>query len=390
LRVRTDLPEGEMTALCARLERALQFAERYWGRELRGQIECYVVHDLAAWSDAQLPHRLARVIVSGIGGATLPRMVSTGKQSRNCPRVYASSQPGVAEHEIIHAYCVQTFGSAGPEWYKEGMAEMLVRGCTRESGVHCSADQVATLRGGAGATIAEILSLGETGRRITAALARLEDLPASSRHVPSAAWTPQDADAVSIARDEYLRSWAFCYLLLHNPNYAPRFRSLGNVFVEKQRDAFDEFFSPVREQIEFEHRFFLEHLAVGYRVDLCRWDWSADFRPLQPSCSHTARVAAARGFQASGLTLSAGQRYHYRAAGAWSLSADGGVTDADGEAGRGRLVGVVLSEMRLGKAFPLGVEGSFHAPADGLLYLRCEDAWNELADNQGHVDVTFQ
>ncbi|MBI2479217.1 MAG: hypothetical protein HYV60_11460, partial [Planctomycetia bacterium] len=54
LRVRTDLPIADAKLLYQRLEKTLQFAARYWGKEPKGQIECYVVHDLAAWTDAQL------------------------------------------------------------------------------------------------------------------------------------------------------------------------------------------------------------------------------------------------------------------------------------------------------------------------------------------------
>src|SRR5688572_11475033 len=37
----TDLPQAEAEAAVKRLEQTLDFAIRYWGKELRGQIECY-------------------------------------------------------------------------------------------------------------------------------------------------------------------------------------------------------------------------------------------------------------------------------------------------------------------------------------------------------------
>lgn len=375
----------------ARLEVTLQFASKYWGREPRGQIDCYVVDDLDNWSDAELPHRLARVIIFGVGGATVPKSVVTGNRIRNLPTVFASSKPGVAEHEVIHAYCTQTFGSTGPEWYKEGMAEMVVRRCTRKSGVKCSREHFTTLQAGKRMTVQEILAVGGTGRRISVALkAMLTDPAHDGGHVSSAAWTQGDSDNVSQARDEYLRSWALCYMLLHNPNYSKRFRTVGQLLVADRRGAFEELFDPVRAEIAFEYEFLLEHMSDGYRVDLCRWDWRTRFRPLDGGQTHHSRVAAARGFQASGAEVVAGQQYSYEADGRWSTHSDSGSTDADGRADdSGRLVGVVLNGFKLGKPFTLGVRGTFEAPSTGRLYLRCGDAWNEVGDNEGKIVVRF-
>jgi len=391
LHVRTDLPVTDAESLYERLEETLQFASRYWGRNPKGQINCFVVHDLSAWTDAQLPHRLSRVIIDGVGGATVPKIVGTGNQSRNQPTVFASSKPGVAEHELVHAYCIHTFGSSGPEWYKEGMAEMVVNRSNRESGLQCSAQQNDTLRVGNDTSLAKIFATGSTGQRISTSLRRMMDNPATQgRHVPANAWTDIDADNVAQARHEYLHSWAFCYMMLHNPNYSKRFRSLGNVFVAEQRDAFDDFFAPVRDKIEFEHQLFLKHASVGYRVDLCAWDWSSPFRTLSAKESHKTCVAAGKGFQASGVTVTSGQRYDFQAEGLWLLSADGQQADANGDQDRaGQLVGVVLNDCTLGEPFALGASGTLRPSTSGKLYLRCHDAWNEIADNTGQITVTI-
>lgn len=392
LRVQTDLPKADAELLYKRLEETLQFAARYWGREPKGQIECYVVHDLAAWNDAQLPHRLARVIISGVGGATIPKVVGNGKQSRNLPTVFASSKPGVAEHEVIHAYCIHTFGSSGPEWYKEGMAEMVVNRCTRESGIRCSAEQIVTLQAADHTALATILATGSTGKRISASLRSMLDDPASQgQHISIDAWTAIDAGNVALARDEYLHSWAFCYMMLHNPNYSKRFRSLGNAYIAEQRDVFDDFFASARDKIEFEHQLFLKHAAVGYRVDLCAWDWSHRFKTLEAGQTHVTCVVAGKGFQASGLTVTSGQRYRYEAVGNWSLSADGHLIDANGDGeGAGRLLGAVLIDHTLSEPFALGTNGTLISPTSGKLYLRCHDAWNEIADNAGQIDITIR
>src|SRR5437762_1494004 len=38
--------------------------------------------------------------------------------------VFAVADRGTPQHESVHAYCGQTFGTTGPLWYSEGMAEM--------------------------------------------------------------------------------------------------------------------------------------------------------------------------------------------------------------------------------------------------------------------------
>lgn len=392
LHVRTDLSAADAEALYGRLEETLQFAARYWGKKPRGQIDCFVVHDLAVWTDAQLPHRLSRVIINGVGGATMPKLVGTGKQSRNQPTVFASSTLGVAEHELVHAYCIHTFGSSGPEWYKEGMAEMAVNRSSRESGMQCSAHQSETLRAGEGTSLEKIFATGGTGRQILTSLGRMLDDPANQgRHVPADDWTDVDAENVARARDEYLHSWAFCYMMLHNPNYSKRFHSLGNVFVAEQRNAFDDFFAPVRDKIEFEHRLFLKNASVGYRVDLCSWDWGTAFRTLSAGESHETSVVAGKGYQASGVSVVSGRQYGFQATGRWSLAPTGQQVDANGDSVQaGQLVAVVLDDRTLGEPFPLGTDGTFQPATSGKLYLRCRDAWNEIADNTGQITVTIR
>jgi hypothetical protein len=46
-----------------------------------------------------------------------------------------------------------------------------------------------------------------------------------------------------------------------------------------------------------------------------------------------------------------------------------------------------MSDYELSEPFELGQSGSFKAPADGKLYLRCRDRWSELGDNDGSVLV---
>ena len=46
---------------------------------------------------------------------------------------------------------------------------------------------------------------------------------------------------------------------------------------------------------------------------------------------------------------------------------------------------ILLQQMQLGEPFELGTTGTFTAPADGDLYVRCQDDWSRLSDNSGSL-----
>ena len=389
--VHTDLPPAKAQDLIDRLERTLLFAARYWGRESSRPIECYVVDDLGNWSESAMPHRLARVFVGGVSGATVGSREGAGREQRDLATVFASTLPGVAEHEMVHAYCSQNYGGTGPYWYKEGMAEMMVMHSDRKSGLQCSGEQIETLREDIYPTIDGIGKTGQSAQAITKSLeAMLADPKNRNRPVPVADWTIQDRDNVQATRKENLKCWLFCYLLLHNQNYSERFRTMGPALLSSP-DGLRDLVGAYTKEVEFEYAFLLSHLGSGYRVDLCSWDWSARFQTLQDTPSIDARVRARQGYQPSGLTLVAGKRYVYQAKGTWSTGRDRPETNADGDGeGNGELIGVVMNNFRLSEPFVLGDSGSFTAPFSGDLFLRCGDRWNELNDNEGIVRVSFR
>ncbi len=59
--------------------------------------------------------------------------------------------------------------------------------------------------------------------------------------------------------------------------------------------------------------------------------------------------------------------------------------------GRGSLEGIVLDrQLQLSKPFRLSSDSPFQPPADGQLYLRCQDSWAELSDNEGSIVVAIR
>ena len=101
--------------------------------------------------------------------------------------------------------------------------------------------------------------------------------------------------------------------------------------------------------------------------------------------------AAGRGWQPTGLT---GQPGH-----AVRICRHGQLADrgrAQGRRCRWRRPGPRPAGGRLDERLPtrprvrLGGQGSLQSTAGGDLYLRCRNAWNELADDSGHVAVKFK
>jgi len=361
IELHTDLDREAAEELVERLETELALIGKYWGRPASGVFEMYVVADLSKWPRGLLAGEGLAHIESG-GGVTIGQTRTDGTNFVAKSRVYAVADRGTPQHELVHAYCVQTFGRVGPVWYAEGMAEMGQYWRGTDRAVLASQPVIRYLRESPLVPLDEIVH-GEQ----------------------------KSGDSWK----NYAWRWALCHLLANNPNYSPRFRPLGVALLTGQRTSFDNVYGSLQPEIEFEYREFLKHLGEGLRVDLTAWNWQAKFKATSPRSTTKARVEAARGWQPSRLTLKAGDRLSYSCSGQWKLGRDSAEVEAAGDAAKaGRLLGVLLTEdqnrYELGEPFELGSAGEFSAPGAGRLYLRCQDRWTELADNSGFVTVEFQ
>jgi len=380
----TDLPEEEARRLVVRLETMVQLISAYWVPDARRRaavlqklvIPCLVFKNTGAWPRDVLSKLDADGVLSARsgGGVTVAQALYLGRVAVDATAVvYASAEHGTPQHEAVHAFCQLTFATTGPTWYSEGMAEMGQY--WREGDSSVSADP----------RIIDYLRSEQPKKTLQEVLAPFQP---SGDNWQNYAWR-----------------WALCHLLATNPNYAADFRRLGLMYLDKGRVHVEE---PLREQfwlndfrgvfgarwreIEFEYRFFLEHVESGFRADLCAWDWRKKFAPCTTATRPvTVKVLARGGWQPSGLSLAEGQQFEYAASGTWKTSAEGPATSADGESeGRGRLEAVLLDGGKLGEPFELRAEGVLNAPAKGNLYLRCRDQWNALDDNSGTITVRFK
>ncbi len=364
--VHTDLSNKEAQDLLKRLENMLDLIAKYWARPPVGVIECYVVRDLAKWPVGKLdPHGLAKIEEGA--GVTLTETLTVagprGTRQRVASKsvVYAVADRGTPQHEAVHAYCGQAFGTTGPLWYAEGMAEMGQYWDKDDPSVHINPAVLKYLRSARPQSLREIV---ETH---------------SARSFTGDSW------------QNYAWRWALCHMLANNTNYRDRFRPLGLGFLSGQKVSFEETYGAVAAEISFEYLFFVAHLEQGFRADLCSWDWKKKFKPLFGPATLTAKILAGHGWQPSGVTCTAGEEYDFAAPGTWQTSKTAKEVSADGSpSGEGRLLGVLMNEFELGEPFELGSYGKFAAPGDGNLYLRCQDPWNALDDNKGAITVKLK
>jgi hypothetical protein len=385
----TDLNEERARETIGRMDAALRFAAHYWRRPLRGRLECYLAENLNCWSDADLPHPLARIWIGGIGGATVCEADPTSRAAHRAV-VYASTTPGIVEHEVVHAYCYQTFGDAGPDWYKEGMAEAISLLLHVRRGNELPAQLIASLDNGRPPTVAHIVEQRAFTRSTYDSLnVMLAERKNTSRHVSLDMWTEENGQDLMQVRKTYTWSWALCHFLMANANYRVRFREMGCRYLAGDWDAFVRVFGESRPAMEFEFKWMIAERAAEH-PHLWRWQWNRTARELKPGEKLGTSIEAADGFQATGLLVTRGENYRYDSQGAWSTSQRHDTTDADGLGdGIGRLVGVVFVDGRLSSAFDLGTSGEFQSPESGHLYVRCQDNWNELSDNVGSIRVRF-
>jgi hypothetical protein len=352
----TDVSDREWAVIRDKLERMVTNLERYFGRKSNGVVEGFIVRDLAAWPDGVLQEAAGvEKIRRGEGvcfNATL------GPQRR--ATLYSCDSHGVIQHECVHGFCHLTFGSTGPTWLAEGVAELGNYWRDGDTSVEVDPGVMAFIR-------------TATPKR------RLTEIAVPGRE-PAGTW------------QDYAWRWALCHLLANNPNYADRFRPLAVALMEEQPGAsFEATYGPVARELAFEYDQFLETVGNGARVDLAAWPWKAKFRPLAAGGTAKAMVASAAGWQATGIIVDRGASYDVEAEGTWRLAPGAAPTGADGDSGgHGRLVAAVFHDFTLTPPIPIGAKVAFAAPADGQLFLRCDDDWSQLGDNEGKIEVVIR
>jgi len=356
----TDVSDREAKIILDTLERMAGLLEKYFGRGPAGVVEGFIVRDLAVFPPGTLvePEGVAK-IRERAGICFNARLGNQRKAT-----LYSYADHGVIQHECTHGFCHMTFGSTGPTWLAEGVAELGNYWKDGAAAVDVEPVMMAYLR--QAQPKRGLLEIAVPGR------------------TPPGTW------------QDYAWRWALCHMLAFNPNYADRFKPLAIALMEERPGvSFESVYGPVAKQVSFEYDEFLRHVGNGYRADLAAWPWKARFRKPQAAAGLRATVKARAGWQASGLEVERAARYAVQAEGGWRTAPAAAPCTAAGDpAGHGRLEGAVLTEadtgFTLSAPFAVGERGTFTAPADGRLVLRCADDWTQLADNDGEIEVVLR
>ncbi|MBI1312661.1 hypothetical protein GC176_15320 [bacterium] len=358
----TDLNDHDAQDLLDRLETMLKLISRYWGQPNRKVIECYVVKDLKNWPAGAITEPNGLASIQRGGGVTKTNAtLANGRLVAATSVVYAIADRGTPQHEAVHAYCGQNFGHTGPLWYSEGMAEMGNYWIEDDPHVNCPQSVVEYIHSSEPKSLNEIVNSDE---------------------VTGDSWK------------NYAWRWALCHLLANNPNYRDRFRPLGLALLTGQRTSFEQVYGAMSKEISFEYLFFLEHFDRGYRADLVAWDWKSKFRAPRSSAAVGSKISARGGWQPTRCLVKRDSEYEFSAAGEWQTDAESGLCDADGHGdGTGRLIGVIFSSdvYELGEPFDLGAYGRWTPQSDGQLFVRCQEAWHSIDDdNSGSIDFRIK
>jgi hypothetical protein len=352
----TDVSDREWAVIRDKLERMVGILERFFGRKSSGVVQGFIVRDLSGWPKGLLEQPMGVEKIRRREGVCFNSSLGPARRAE----LYSCDDHGVIQHECVHGFCHLTFGSTGPTWLSEGVAELGNYWRDDDSAVAIDPVVMGYLQ-------------NAPRKRTLGEIAVAGDEPAGS-------W------------QDYAWRWALCYLLANNPNYSDRFRPLAVALMEQRPGAsFEATYGPVAREVSFEYDRLLETVGNGYRADLVAWPWKAASRTLAADASQRTRVRAAAGWQAAGVTVERGGTYEVVAEGAWRTGSAAAPLGAGGDAaGHGRLVATIFHDFTLEPEIPLGETGEFTAGADGRLFLRCADDWTQLGDNDGELDVTIR
>ena len=293
-------------------------------------------------------------------------------------------------HEATHCFMTAADDVELPVWYLEGMAEYFglhtidSQGRAKFGVVPTSAKDFAGFRR------IQLIHDDVVANRALSISSILEFHPLEFRTLKHYAW-----------------SWALCLFLDKSPKYRDRFRQLprdGDHISFNQR--FLETFQQNQPDLTTEWSLFTAGLQYGYDFERATIEFHSG-EPLSKGQQHTVRIDADRGWQSSKVLLERGQTYTINATGDFTLADQPKpwLSEPDGISFRyfgGRPIGMLLGCIReeaspttppsesMLSIIPIGRTLTFKPDVSGTLYLRINDAWNSLADNKGHTEVTVK
>ncbi len=291
-------------------------------------------------------------------------------------------------HEGTHAFMETLLGSAGPPWYREGMAELL-----------------ATHRWQGGQLTLKYFPQHKQETPEWGRIKIIKDQIEVNRGMSLVDIMRYDTRA-HLRNEAYAWSWAATVFFDTLPETQQAFRKLPKTVNQPPQQFNRDFYDQLRKQwshLQEQWQIFVLEIAYGY--DLTK---NAITRgPVQDLAGETtAKVLAARGWQSSAIRVQAGRQYKISATGKFQIGADeqpwiseaGGITL---EYYQGKPIGTLLAAVSneskplvgvtpLNKPVAIGFEAMLIPAATGTLFLRINDSPARLSDNQGSLSVKIE
>jgi len=387
LKLYTDIDKKIAASLPPVIDQLYDALEQYFGSMLPDragtsfQMTGYLIHDLELFRELKLvPEQL-----------NLQHGQHVGNEFWMRDQTFDYYRRHLLIHEATHCFMTFPVPVGAPVWYMEGMAEHFGTHRLNENGQ-------ATFR-----VMPTTIDLFAGFDRITTV--RDEITAGKFQSIPSIeAFRARDFVTVP----HYAWSWALCAFLDGTPRYRERFQKLGGSLEGSQFESkFRELFAADLSHMTTEWTLFANNLQFGYDLPRAAIDFR-DGTPLSENdADRSVQIKADRGWQSSRVKLESGQRYEVLATGRFTLAnrPKPWISEPQGVSIQyfdrrplGMLVGAIQADetpaegadesMRTTISISRG--SKFKASQTGTLYLRLNDAWNSLADNQGQVDVTVR
>ncbi|HBE69057.1 MAG TPA: hypothetical protein DDW52_12985 [Planctomycetaceae bacterium] len=290
-------------------------------------------------------------------------------------------------HEGTHWFMSKHFGSNGPPWLMEGLAEWY--------GTHRWSPETGTLQMGViPKTKLEVPGWG----RITVIQSQLEDgiAPTLELILRYGSRAHQDAEA-------YAWSWAAVVFLKHHPDSRDVFERLLDQPMRPDMSMTRWLFQRLRKRwpkLRAEWQATLADLEYGFDLELPMVELS---RSSAASDEVRLKVAADKSWQPTGIFVKRGDVVRVNASGRcivgrsrrdWESGPEGVTLDYYRGRPLGELVLTTLEPLKqeperssAPQLIPVGREADWAANASGEVLLRINERIGGLADNSGHLDV---
>jgi len=292
-------------------------------------------------------------------------------------------------HEGTHAFMQAHLHGMGPPWYSEGIAELMGTHRWRDGQLRLRYFPTGHEQVPHWGRIKIVRDEFEAGRALT-----IEQI---SQYGPRA----------HLQNAPYGWCWAVAALLDGHPSYAERFRRLSRRADNTTRDferLFKTLFGTDQREMDEQWQLFVANLEYGYDIER----EAIIYQPVEPydGKSIVITVRADRGWQSTGLSVSANTTYQLRASGRYQVARQpkiwwcepGGVTIRYHNGyPLGMLLGAVSDQRRplpelttLAQPQPIGLQRQLQFANSGTLFLRVNDSPAALSDNAGQLQVELR